>query len=85
MFTRLDYSSALEYSIIRRYTNIVYYYYCIFKLCVSKELESRFLVFEYQKHTLIGTTEHYIVNNKKYLGLLLSCDMCETENMIIQL
>ena len=29
MFTILDYSSALEYSIIRRYTNIVYYYYII--------------------------------------------------------
>ena len=27
MFTILDYSSALEYSIIRSYTNIVYYYY----------------------------------------------------------
>ena len=27
MFTRLDYPSALEYSIIRHYTNIVYYYY----------------------------------------------------------
>ena len=27
MFTILDYSRALEYSIIRRYTNIVYYYY----------------------------------------------------------
>ena len=27
MFTILDYSSTLEYSIIRRYTNIVYYYY----------------------------------------------------------
>ena len=27
MFTILDYSSALEYSIIRRFTNIVYYYY----------------------------------------------------------
>ena len=27
MFTRLDYSSALEYSIIRHYTNIIYYYY----------------------------------------------------------
>ena len=26
MFTIMDYSSALEYSIIRRYTNIVYYY-----------------------------------------------------------
>ena len=29
MFTILDYSSVLEYSIIRRYTNIVYYYYYI--------------------------------------------------------
>ena len=26
MLTRLDYSSALEYRIIRRYTNTVYYY-----------------------------------------------------------
>ena len=32
MFTILDYSSALEYSIIRRYTNIVYYYYIILLL-----------------------------------------------------
>ena len=29
MFTILDYSSASEYSIIRRYTNIVYNYYLI--------------------------------------------------------
>ena len=29
MFTILDYSSALEYGIIRRYTNIVYYYYYV--------------------------------------------------------
>ena len=27
MLTRLDYSRALEYIIIRRYTNIVYCYY----------------------------------------------------------
>ena len=33
MFTIWDYSSPLEYSIIRRYTNIVYYYYgCIYFL-----------------------------------------------------
>ena len=31
MFIILDYSSALEYSIIRRYTNIVYYYYYYLK------------------------------------------------------
>ena len=35
MFTRLDYSSALEYSIIRRYTNIVYYYYKIKTLVIT--------------------------------------------------
>ena len=29
MFTILDYSSAIEYSIIRRYTNIVYYYFLL--------------------------------------------------------
>ena len=27
MVTILDYSSALDYSIMRHYTNIVYYYY----------------------------------------------------------
>ena len=37
MFTRLDYSSALEYSIIRRYTNIVYYYYdYYYEHCILK-------------------------------------------------
>ena len=30
MFTRLDYSSALEYSIIMRYTNIIYIYIYIY-------------------------------------------------------
>ena len=29
MFSILEYSNALEYSIIMRYTNIVYYYYYI--------------------------------------------------------
>ena len=57
--------------------------YCIFNLCISKQLESRFLALEYQKYTLIGTMEHYIVNNDKHSGLLLSCDMCETEIIII--
>ena len=47
-------------------------------MCVSKELESRFLVLEYQKHTFIGTMEHYIVNTVKYSELL-----CETEIIIM--
>ena len=38
MFTRLDYSSVLEYSIIRRYTNIVYYYYYSFGITVLHRL-----------------------------------------------
>ena len=52
-------------------------------MCISKEVESRFLAFEYQKHTLIGTMEHYIVNTDKYSELLFSCDMCETEIIIM--
>ena len=38
MFTILDYSSALEYSIIRRYTNIVYYYTYIEKEIMAEDL-----------------------------------------------
>ena len=41
MFTILDYSSALEYSIIRRYTNIVYYYYYYFKQSLLDSLNCR--------------------------------------------
>ena len=62
--------------------NIILCGYCIFNLSISKELESRFLALEYQKHTLIGTMENYIVNNDKYSGVL-SCDMCETEIIIM--
>ena len=65
------------------FLNIILCGYCIFNLCISKELESRFLALEYQKHTLIGTMEHYIVNTDKYSELLLSCDMCETEIIIM--
>ena len=58
--------------------------YCIFNLCISKELEYRFLALAYQKHTINGTTmEPYIVNTDKYSELLFSCDMCETEIIII--
>ena len=57
--------------------NIIICGYCIFNLCISKELETRFLALEYQKYTLIGIIEHYIVNTDKYSALLLSCNMCE--------
>ena len=52
-------------------------------LCISKVLESRFLALEYQKHIVIGTMEHYIVNTDKYSELLFSCDMCETDIIIM--
>ena len=52
--------------------NIILCGYSIFNLCISKELESRFISVEYQKHTLVVTMEHYIVNTDKYNGLLLS-------------
>ena len=43
MFIILDYSSALEYSIIRRYTNIIYYYYYYEAKIISiKKLKHKF-------------------------------------------
>ena len=55
-----------------------------FSICVFQELESIFCVLEYQKHLLIGTMEHYIVNTDKYSEfLLLLYDMCETEIIIM--
>ena len=48
-----------------------------------KCLNPVFLGLVYQKHTLICTMKHIIVNNDKYSGSLLSCDVCETEIIII--
>ena len=36
MFNRLDYSSALEYSIIRRYIHIIYYYYIVTRYLATR-------------------------------------------------
>ena len=44
MFTILDYSSALEYSIMRRYTNIVYYYYNIVLLSIKSFIHDKLFV-----------------------------------------
>ena len=63
--------------------NIILCGYCIFNVCISKQLESSFPALKYQKHTFIHTMEHFIVNNDKYNGLLLSCDVCETKIIII--
>ena len=49
MFTILDYSNALEYSIIRRYKNIVYYYYIrvwtIKKINKVNDSKTEFIIF----------------------------------------
>ena len=48
-----------------------------------------FIVFVYQKLTLIGTMKHTIANHDKYCLFVLSCDVCEDAiitsiNMIYQ-
>ena len=42
-----------------------------------------FIVLVYQKYPLIITMKHIIVNNDKYSGLLLSCDVREAEIITI--
>ena len=61
MFTILDYSSALEYSIIRRYTNIVYYYYIG---------EMKFDVFQ-------GNPPMVLIQPTYYNGRNMKCAVCD--------
>ena len=63
MFTILDYSSALEYSIIRRYTNIVYYYYyysayCAYCSCFGTVLNYPFVNQGFKK--AVGVKDGYL-------------------------
>ena len=62
MFTILDYSSALEYSIIRRYTNIVYYYYYYYYNDVDvivRQIKRTYSHFEYN-YTLYA---YFLIKN----------------------
>ena len=52
MFAILDYSRALEYSIIRRYTNIVYYYY--YYILFAKYLSESYHYFIFMKSGLLS-------------------------------
>ena len=48
-------------------------------MCLFLQFEYSCLELEYQKRTLIGTTEQFIINNDKYGRLLLLCDVCEAK------
>ena len=74
MFTILDYSSALEYSIIRRYTNIVYYivYYYYYEalintpfynLCYFPECGLLLNVYNFHRISVLG---HVLTYNSRY-------------------
>ena len=54
-----------------------------FQCVYFKRVRIQIFSFEYQENTLIVTMEHYIVNTDKYSELLFSCDMCETEIIIM--
>ena len=83
MFTILDYSSALEYSIIRCYTNIVYYYYIYKILYIINTWGMRFNAAECNIMRTSWTRDPKPFNcsvleeimDAKYLGVTLSNDL----------
>ena len=40
--------------------------YNIFNMCVSRNIENKFLIVEHQKRTLFAITEHFITTNEQF-------------------
>ena len=65
MFIILDYSSALEYSIIRRYTNIVNYYYSTTTAWVLSPSSGLMVDSESSDGSISGAADVMLVLNDK--------------------
>ena len=72
MFIILDYSSALEYSIIRRYTNIVYYYYYYYYSRDPPTLDE----YTYGRVVVYQLPEAFLVGGSPILSLVVHQSTC---------
>ena len=52
--------------------------YTIFNMCVSGNIENKFLIFEHQKRTLFAITEHFITTNDQLENVYYSCEKCDS-------
>ena len=52
--------------------------YNIFNICVSPDLERKFINVHNQRQTLIGIIEQYITSNDGFIGIYYTCQDCET-------
>ena len=52
--------------------------YNIFNICVSPDLEMKFINVHNQRQPLIGIIEQYITSNDDFIGIYYTCQDCET-------
>ena len=48
--------------------------YNIFNMCVSGNIENKFLIVEHQKRTLFAITEHCITTNEQFECVYYACE-----------
>ena len=51
--------------------------YNIFNMCVSGNIENKFLIVEHQKRTLFAIIEHFITTNEEFECVYYACEKCD--------
>ena len=51
--------------------------YNIFNMCVSGNIENKFLIVEHQMRTLFTITEHFITTNEQFGSVYYACEKCD--------
>ena len=59
--------------------------YNIFNMCVSGNIENKFLIVEHQKRTLFAITDHFITTNEQFECVYYACEKCNSSYITLQL
>ena len=59
--------------------------YNIFNMCVSGNIENKFLIVEHQKRTLFAITEHFITTNEQLECVYYACEKCNSSYITLLL
>ena len=59
--------------------------YNIFNMCVSGNIENKFLILEHQKRTLFAITEHFVTINEQFECVYYACEKCDSSYITLLL
>ena len=59
--------------------------YNIFNMCVSGNIENKFLIVEHEKRTLFAITEHFNFTNEQFERVYYACEKCDSSYITLLL